>query len=75
MNNKKVAKQGFPYILLIIMMLGTLLIFNLGNREVHKISYDELITHLSEDKVKEITIAEKTASGVYYITGTLDDYK
>jgi len=74
MNNKKVAKQGFPYIILIIMMLGTLLIFNLGNREVHKLTYDELIKEMASDKVKNITIAEKTSSGVYYITGQLDDY-
>ena len=74
MNNKKVAKQGFPYIILIIMMLGTLLIFNLGNREIHKLTYDELIKEMASDKVKNITIAEKTSSGVYYITGQLDDY-
>jgi len=75
MNNKKVAKQGFPYVLLVIMMLGTLLIFNLGNREVHKITYDELINEMAEDNIKNITIAEKTSSGVYYITGQLEDYK
>ena len=75
MKNKKVAKQGFPYILLVVIMLGTLLVFNYGNREVHKLTYDQLISNMAEDKVKEITIAEKTSSGVYYITGTLEGYK
>ena len=74
MNNKKVAKQGVPYLILIIMMLGILLTFNLGNRETHEISYNELISELAEDNVKSITISERTSAGVYYITGQLDDY-
>ncbi len=75
MNNKKVAKQGSLYLILILMILGTLITFNYTNKEVHKISYDELISELSKDKVKNITITEKTSAGVYYITGQLEDYK
>ena len=75
MNNKKVAKQGFPYIILVVMMLGILLTINLGNREVHKITYNELIDELASDNVESITISEKTSSGVYYITGKLEDYE
>ncbi len=74
-NNKKVARQGIPYLILLIMILGTIITFNLGNKEINKISYDKLMKEMANDNVKNITITEKTSAGVYYITGQLEDYK
>ena len=74
MKNKNDFKQTVPYILLFIVMIGIVVFYNLSKYKVNDFTYDELITELSKNTVKEITITPKNSSGVYYITGKLNDY-
>ena len=73
-NNNNVVKQTAPYILLFLVIMGTLLFYNMGQLKVNKISYDELITELSKDTVTSIEVTPKSNAGVYNIKGKLKDY-
>ena len=73
-NNNNVVKQTTPYIILFLVILGTLVFYNIGQIKVNKLTYDELITELSKDTVKSIEVTPKSNAGVYNITGKLKDY-
>ena len=75
MKNKNDFKQSMPYVFLFIIIIGTVIFFNFSRYKVNEFTYDKLISELSKNSVKEITITPKNSSGVYYITGKLEDYK
>ena len=56
MNKKAVKKGILPYIFLFLVMLGILYFFNVANQKVNVIDYQQFLTAVSENKVKEITI-------------------
>ena len=74
MKKNNVTKQTMPYLLLILVIFGTLVFYNIGQTEVKKLTYDELITELSKDTVKSIEVTPKSNAGVYNIQGKLKDY-
>ena len=74
MKKNNVTKQTMPYLILVLVILGTLVFYNIGQTKVNKLSYDELITELSKDTVESIEVTPKSNAGVYYITGKLEDY-
>ena len=74
MKKNNIVKQTMPYMILVLVILGTLLFYNIGQTKVNKITYDELITELSKDSVESIEVTPKSNAGVYYITGKLEDY-
>lgn len=74
MNNKAKIKQTMPYGILIIVIICVLLMASIGNNKVNTLTYNELLNQFSEGKVTEIVTSEHTASGIYYITGKLEDY-
>ena len=73
-NNNNVVRQTTPYLILFLVVLGTLVFYNLGQIKVNKLSYDELITELSKDTVTSIEVTPKSNAGVYNIKGKLKDY-
>ena len=74
MKKNNVTKQTMPYLILLLVILGTLVFYNIGQTKVNKLTYDELITELSKDTVEKIEVTPKSNAGVYYITGKLEDY-
>ncbi len=74
MKKNNVTKQTMPYLVLLLVILGTLVFYNIGQTKVNKLTYDELITELSKDTVEKIEVTPKSNAGVYYITGKLEDY-
>jgi len=74
MKKNNVTKQTMPYLLLILVVLGTLVFYNIGQNKVNELTYDELIVELSKDKVESIEVTPKSNAGVYNIKGKLDDY-
>ena len=74
MKKINITKQTMPYLILILVIFGTLVFYNIGNTKINKLNYDELITELSKDTVKSIEVTPKSNAGVYYITGKLKDY-
>ena len=74
MKKNNVTKQTMPYLLLILVVLGTLVFYNIGQNKVNELTYDELIVELSKDTVESIEVTPKSNAGVYNIKGKLSDY-
>ena len=75
MNKKISAKHTMPYVFLMVIVFGVLLMASIGNTKYNNLKYDELLSELSAGTVKTITTSEHKADGVYYITGKLESYK
>ena len=74
-KNTNTIKVLFPYIILSLVIIGTLYFFNLTKIKVNELSYNELITEMSSGEVSEITVTERTNAAVYVVEGKLKDYK
>ena len=77
MNKKtKINKNTFiSYILFILFMIAVVLLVKGANVKVNKLSYDEFLRDLNNNKVTELVITPKQSSSIYQITGKLNDYK
>ena len=76
MVNKKTKIKGYyPYIIIAVIMLAIMVFMNLGQYKVNELTYDQLITNLSKNEIKEITVTPKSGGGVYFIEGILKNYK
>ena len=78
MNTKKkesYVKNSFPYIILIIVVVGTLLLLNFSGNKVNELSTGELLKEINNGSITEITVTPKSNESVYYIEGKLKDYK
>lgn len=79
MNIKDVKKNNavrnfFPYLILLVIIIITLAILNMGGRKINELTTGELITALESGEVTEITVTPKSSESVYYVTGSLADY-
>jgi len=77
MNIKK-SKNSMtymPYVLLLVVVLGSWLFLSTMGTDVHELNYTELSTQINNNNVEELNITPRSASGVYVITGKLKDYK
>ena len=73
--NKNVKKGLLPYILLFSFIIICLILVNTLNNKINKLTYDEFIKDLNENKIEEMNIIPKTRTNTYEITGKLKDYK
>ena len=77
MNNKNQGylKNSFPYLILMVIVVGTLLLLNLSGNKVNELSTGDLLKEIKNQTVTEITVTPKSSESVYYIEGKLKDYK
>ena len=79
MNNKidkRVVKKGLlPYLFLFIIMLGVLYTFNVLNKDIHELTYDEFVEKLDKGKVTELELVARGNGHTYEARGTLSGYK
>ena len=74
--NKNTVKRGIlPYLFLVIVILGVYYFFGVLNKDVHVLTYNELLTAINENNVTEMSITPKDRSVVYEISGKLNGYK
>lgn len=73
-NNDNKFKTMFPYLILLLVVLGTLYFFNLSKVKVNELTYGELTKEMADGKVTEITITGKSGANVYTIEGKLKGY-
>ena len=64
-----------PYILLLVVVIGSWLFLTTLGKDVHELNYTELTNQINNNNVEELSITPRSASGVYVITGSLKDYK
>ena len=58
-NKNNYAKQSMPYVILLLVIVGSLVFFRLSQYEVHDLSYDKFMTELQNGEVKKIEITTK----------------
>ena len=58
-KKKSYTKQTVPYAILLIVIIGVLVFFNLSQYKVYDYSYDEFIKKLSEGDVSKLEITPK----------------
>ena len=75
MNKKEIKKGIIPYVILIVIMLGVIYFFNILNVRVNKLTYDDFLNNLNNNKIEELTVIPSIDGGVYNITGKLKDYE
>jgi len=74
--DKKIIKKGLlPYLFLFIIMLGIFYGFNVFNRDVHELTYDEFVAKIEDGKVTELNLVARGNGYVYEVSGTLKGYK
>ena len=76
MNIKRSKKSMnfMPYLLLIMVIIGSYIILNTVGNKVNELNYTELTTQINSGNVEELVVTPKSASGVYIVTGRLSDY-
>jgi hypothetical protein len=42
-NNKETIKLIFPYLILLVIILGTIYFFNIGGNKINNLTYDQLL--------------------------------
>ena len=77
MNIKKNKKNvsALPYLLLIVVIIGSLIFTNSIGNKVNELNYTQLTTEINNDNVTEINITPRSGSGVYIVTGKLKGYE
>ena len=76
MNIKKTKRNVnfLPYLLLVMVVVGSLLFTNSLGKKVNELNYTQLTAEINNDQVTEINITPRSGSGVYIVTGKLKDY-
>ena len=74
-RNSNIKKSILPYICLFLFMMGVLYFFNIANRKVNNLTYDELLNAISESQVEELHMVPSSAGGVYEVSGIMKDYE
>jgi len=73
--DKKTIKKGLlPYLFIVLIILGTLYLFNYLNHTTNVLTYNEFIENLANGKVEEITLVPRNRAQTYEVTGRLSDY-
>src|SRR5574344_862660 len=76
MNIKKTKKSMsfMPYILLIIVVIGSYIFLNSVGTKVNDLDYNTLVKEMNSGNVTELAVTPRSASGVYIVTGKLESY-
>ena len=74
-KNNNTMKNSFPYLILLIVIVGTITFFNYNKYEVNKLTTGELLQEIDKGTITEITITPKASESGYYIEGKLKSYK
>lgn len=80
-KQKKPLLYYYGIVLIVTILLNTILMPKIMNHQVQNVSYDEFLTMLEADEIKEVTLeedelyfsAEKDGKTAYYLTGNWGD--
>ena len=74
MNKKTVKKGLLPYLFLFLVILGVLYFFNIANKKINIITYDQFLSFANEGTIKDIVITPNSRAGLYTIEGSITSY-
>ena len=73
-RNKKTI-NFMPYILLLVVVLGSYLFLGTLGNKVNEMNYTELTTQINSGNVEELNVTPRSSSGVYVVTGKIKGYQ
>jgi len=74
--DKKTVKKGLlPYLFLLVIMLGVFYVFDVLDKNIHELTFDEFVEKLDKGKISELEIVPSGSGYTYDVTGTLSGYK
>ena len=74
MRKNNIKRTIVPYVVLGLILLAILYVFEMSQIKVNQFKYDELITHIENGEVKDITLTPRVSSSIYQLTGHLKSY-
>ena len=74
MNKKTVKKGLFPYLILLVAILGIMYFLGIANQKVNMITFDEFVASAGDGKVTEIVVVPKSGASLYEIKGKMEGY-
>jgi len=74
MRRKNIKRAVLPYIILGIVLLGVLYVFEMSKIKTNEFTYEQLLTHIEKEEVKDLKITPRVNSSIYQITGHLKSY-
>lgn len=75
MKKNKQLQTAFPYLILILVILGTALFFNYNKYQVYNLTTGELLEEVGKKTITELVITPKASESGYYVEGKLKSYK
>lgn len=75
MKKKNVKRGLLPYLFLALAMLAIFYTFNVMNKVVNDLTYNEFIDVMNKGEVKELELVARANAYTYEVRGTLKDYK
>ena len=74
--NKKTVKKGLlPYLFLAVTMLAVFYVFNVMNKDVKVLAYNEFVEKLNDGKIEELELTARSSAVTYEVRGKLEGYK
>ncbi len=74
MRKNNIKRTIVPYVVLGLILLAVLYVFEMSQVKVNEFKYEELLTHIDNDEVKDIKITPRVNSSIYQLTGHLKTY-
>ena len=74
MRKNNIKRTIVPYVVLGLILLAVLYVFEMSQVKVNQFKYDELISHIENGEVKDITLTPRVSSSIYQLTGHLKSY-
>ena len=74
MRKNSIKKTIVPYVILGLILLAVLYVFEMSQIKANNFTYDELLTHIENNEVKDLKLTPRVSSSIYQITGHLKTY-
>lgn len=74
MRQKTIKRSIFPYIFLLLVIVGVGYFYGMLNRKVNYVTFDEFLKQAEKGKIENIVITPKSRASVYEITGKMKGY-
>ena len=74
MDKKTIQRGLLPYVFMAVVFVAIFYIFNVMNKTVNVLTYNEFISKLDKGKVTELTVTTRGSAYTYDVTGKLDEY-
>ena len=74
MRKNNIKKTIVPYVILGLILLAVLYVFEMSQIKANDFTYEELLTHIEKEEVKDLKLTPRVSSSIYQVTGHLKTY-